>query len=218
MEYNAAIRAIRMPDRIRALPISPKGYPVPWFVAKIDGEWDFRVVEPNRIPDAVNQKRCWVCGQPLGRFLAMTLGPMCAINRVISEPPSHRDCAVFSAIACPFLSNPRMRRREEGLPENRVDAPGIAIRRNPGTMAVWVTRSYKPIKAPGGVLFTFGDPIEVQWFAEGRAATRAEVEASIASGLPLLEEEAAREGPKAMAALRVDTARAMGYLPPAEAA
>lgn len=76
-----------------------------------------------------------------------------------------------------------------------------------------MTRGYRPFKAPGGVLFTFDDPEEVLWFAEGRPATRAEVEASIYSGMPLLEAEAAKEGEPAMAALRQMTANAMRYLP-----
>jgi hypothetical protein len=213
MEYNASIRHIETPDRIKRLAVSPKGFPVPWFVAWIDGVPDFRVIERGRIADAVKRKRCWVCGEPLGRTFAMTLGPMCAINRTISEPPSHRDCAVYSAIACPFLSNPRMRRREVGLPEEAHEMPGNGIKRNPGAVAVWLTRGYRPFKVGDGVLFTFDDPTEVLWFAEGRPAKRDEVEASIRSGFPLLETEAEKQGPQAIAALHRMTANALKYLP-----
>jgi hypothetical protein len=212
-QYNASIQAVPMPDRIRKLPVSAKGFPVPWFVAFIDGVPDFRVADGRKMAIAVKQRRCWVCGDPLGRMLAMTLGPMCCINRTISEPPSHRECAVYSALACPFLANPRTRRREGGLPEDAVEAAGIGLKRNPGAMAVWITRGYRPFRAHGGVLFTFDDPDEVLWFAGGREATREEVMASIESGLPLLEGEAAKEGPGAMAALRRMTADAMRYLP-----
>ena len=215
-DYNEAIRQVPIPARIRSLPVSPKGFPVPWFVAWVDGAPDFRVVGAGRIAQAHKQRRCWVCGQPLGRYKAMTLGPMCAINRTISEPPSHKDCAVYSAIACPFLSNPRMRRREAGLTEDASDAPGNAIKRNPGACAVWVTEGYRPFRVGDGVLFTFDDPVEVLWFAHGRAATRAEVEASISSGLPLLTAEAEAEGPRAVEALRRMTADAMRHLPAPE--
>lgn len=219
MEYNASIRAIEVPDRIKRLLVSPKGFPVPWFVAWIDGVPDFRVIERGRIQEAVKHKRCWVCGDPLGRTFAMTLGPMCAINRTISEPPSHRECAVYSAIACPFLSNPRMRRNEVGMTEEAQDPAGMGLKRNPGAVAVWLTRGYRPWNPPGGgVLFTFDDPTEVLWFAEGRAAKREEVEASIYSGLPVLEAEATKEGPNAQAALRRMTVDAMRYLPAQEGA
>lgn len=214
MSYNASIRDIAMPDRIRALPISPTGFPVPAFVAWFDGVPDFRVVDTPYLVKAVRQKRCWVCGQPLGRTFAMTIGPMCAINRCISEPPSHRECALFSVLACPFLSNPRMRRNANDLPEH-MPAAGISIMRNPGVMAVWVTRKFRPFDdGNGGVLFSFDDPEEVLWFAEGRAATRAEVLASIESGYPLLADAASQNGPAAVAALRPQTERAMQYLPP----
>ena len=213
MAYNAAVAAVPMPDRIRWLPVSDKGYPVPWFVAWIDGAPDFRVVERGKLDEAVRRKVCWVCGHRLGSYLAMTLGPMCAVNRTISEPPSHRDCATFSALVCPFLSNPRMRRREAGLPSDVVEMPGNGIKRNPGAVAVWITRGYKPFAVPGGRLFTFDDPVQVDWYAQGRVATRDEVMASITSGLPLLQAEAATEGPQAVAALKRMTAKAMQYLP-----
>ncbi len=201
---------------IKRLPISPKGFPVPWFVAWIDGVPDFRVVRKGGIPDAHNKHLCWVCGEALGRTFAMTLGPMCVINRTISEPPAHRDCAVYSATACPFLSNPRMRRNAVGIPTGIVAAPGHGISRNPGAVAVWLTRGYRPFRTPdGGVLFTFDDPTEVLWYAEGRTATRAEVEASITSGIHLLEAEAEREGTEAVAALTRARAAAMTYLPAA---
>lgn len=211
--YNAAIQAVPMPDRIKALPVSPTGYPVPWFVAYIDGVPDFRVVRPRGIEQSHTRKTCWVCGQPMGRFVAMTIGPMCSITRTISEPPAHRECAIYSVLACPFLSNPRMRRREVGMPENAHPAPGLAILRNPGAMAVWVTRGYRAFKADDGILFTFDDPVEVLWFAEGRPALRSEVARSIASGLPLLEAEAQRQGAAALAELPRAIERANTYLP-----
>jgi hypothetical protein len=214
-KYNASIRAIDMPDRIKKLPVSPTGFPVPWFVAFIDGDPDFRVIRKNGVFIAFKYKKCWICGEPLGRTFAMGLGPMCAINRTISEPPAHRECMIYACKACPFLANPRMRRNAHELPENYQNAPGNGIKRNPGAFAVWCTRGYRPFSVPGGgILFTFDDPTEVLWFAEGRAATRAEVEASIYSGLPLLEAEAIKDPqPGAMEALRRMTADAMKYLP-----
>ena len=214
--YNASIINIRMPERIAHLPISPKGFPVPWFVAFVDGIPDFRIVDAKKIFDAVKRGKCWICGGPLGVYKAMMLGPMCAINRTISEPPSHRDCAIYSAMACPFLSNPKMRRNEANMPTDIRNAPGDGIKRNPGAVAVWITKGYRPFRTPdGGVLFTFDDPTEVLWYAEGRTATRQELIDSIASGLPLLKATAEAEGPSVMSALKRMTDEAMKYLPAA---
>lgn len=215
--YNASISQVPMPDRIKRLPISPKGFPVPWFVAWIDGIPDFRVIGHGKIAEAWKRNRCWVCGDPLGVHKAMTLGPMCAINRTISEPPSHRECAVYSCQAYPFLSSPRMRRNERDLPDDAQDAAGFGIKRNPGAVAVWMTRGVRPFKAGNGVLFTFDDPTEVLWFANGREATRAEVDMSISTGLPILFAEAEKEGAEAVAALRAAIMRADKYLPAADA-
>src|SRR5258708_1131539 len=118
---------IEVPSRIAVLPKDQRGYHVPWFVAWIDGVPDFRVIGGGKLPHAVREKLCWVCGQPLGGFMAFMIGPMCAVNRISSEPPSHRECAVYSARVCPFLSNPEMKRRETNLPPARVEAAGIPI-------------------------------------------------------------------------------------------
>lgn len=214
--YNKKLDGISIPPRIFRLPVSPTGFPVPWFVASIDGVPDFRVAAQEKIVVAHNKKLCWVCGDPLGRNLAMILGPMCTINRTIAEPPSHRACAIFSAVACPFLSNPRARRNEFALPDERIAPAGFGIERNPGAVCVYVTREVKAWKPPygnDGVLFTFGDPIEVLWFAEGRTATRQEVIASIDSGMPILLQAAEAEGPESVAELHRYAARAQAYLP-----
>lgn len=212
--YNAAISALPMPHRIAALPVSAKGYPVPWFVAKVDGAYDFRVVAPNKLRDAVRWHKCWICGQMLGKFQAVVVGPMCVVNRVSAEPGSHRDCAVYAATACPFLNNPRMRRRVDGLPDDAINPAGVMLARNPGATAVWVTQApVSPFKAGDGVLFRFKEPSEVLWFAEGRTATRQEIVDSISSGLPELVKLAEREGAAAMVALHRAITVAAQYLP-----
>lgn len=214
MEYAASIEHVEMPDRIKRLPISPKGFPVPWFVAWFDGVPDFRVVGPGKVEEAIKKDKCWVCGDRMGAYKAMTLGPMCVINRTISEPPAHRECAVFSVKACPFLSNPKSRRNECNIPTGVEEPAGNAIKRNPGAVAIWVTKRYQPFRdRDGGILFTFDNPTEVLWFCEGRTAIRQEVLDSITSGLPILAEQAKREGEQSMKALEHMTARAIQYLP-----
>ena len=198
-----------LPDRIKRLPVDHRGFPVPWFVEwfHADGTFyehpdlphregdypDFRVVDARKLQIAFLQKRCWVCGSFLGSIFAFVIGPMCALNRVSSELPSHRDCARFSAQACPFLTKPAVERRNDNLPEGYREAAGVHLKRNPGVALVWVTNSYKAVPVDhgfgnDGILFKIGDPLEVEWYCEGRSATRAEILASIDSGLPLLRE------------------------------
>jgi hypothetical protein len=196
------------------LPIDKRGYPVPWFVGWVDGEPEFRAVDPVKWVKAVQHKLCWVCGGPLGTYQAFVLGPMCTITRTSGEPPSHRDCAEWSVKNCPFLVRPHARRRENDLPEGYQDPNGIFIKRNPGVSALWVTRTYKLFKDDNGnPLVEVGDQLEVTWWAEGRPATREEVAASVESGLPELRKLADEEGENSIKALNKQIALAMTLLP-----
>jgi hypothetical protein len=105
---NQRIARLELPDRMRSLKISDEGFPTPWFVPWIDGKPEFRGMVGEKLGIALRHKRCWICGQPLGKYLTFSIGPMCAVNRNIAEPPSHLSCAEYSVRACPFLSNPRM--------------------------------------------------------------------------------------------------------------
>lgn len=210
---NESIRNVAMPPRIKRLPISPKGFPVPWFVAYIDGEPDFRVIGPGKFRDALQRNRCWICGEPTGARKAFVIGPMCTINRVSAEPPSHLDCAEYAVRACPFLSKPRMRRNEADLPKDHQNPAGIMIKRNPGVAAIWITRHFSLMREGGGVLYHLGEPERVLWFAEGQPASRAQVDLSIATGLPELEAAAALDGPEGTRELRQYVERAQQWLP-----
>ncbi len=198
-----------LPRRIQALPVDERGFPVPWFVAWIDGKPEFRAMDGRKWVAAVEKRLCWVCGQPLGSRFTFVVGPMCGINRISSEPPSHRDCAEFSAKACPFLTMPKMVRRENDLPAGVEEPAGVFCRRNPGVALLWHTRSYEVFRVDeagvqAGYLIRMGEPFEVAWWSQGRPATRQEVEESIATGLPTLLEACEAEPTPA----RRDAARA----------
>ena len=189
------MRNVPLPAAMRLLPRNPQGYPIPWFVSTLpDGSRDFRVADAARQRDARRLNLCWVCGRSNGAYKAFTIGPMCALNRVSAEPPAHRDCAIYSARCCPFLATPQMVRRDKDLPagtDTDVKPGGVAIMRNPGVALVWVTRTFTVELAPmgeEGLLWRFGEPTSLHWYCQGRDATRAEVLASIETGLPTLQE------------------------------
>lgn len=173
------------------LPRNAVGYPIPWFVAVLeDGTRDFRIASHDRQVIATRERLCWVCGGMLGRYVAFVIGPMCAVNRISAEPPSHRECAVYSATVCPFLVTPSMRRRPTGAVDT-IPPAGQMLERNPGVTLVWVTRQYswfRPTLGNDGVLYELGDPTETVWLHAGRPASREEILASIESGLPLLRD------------------------------
>ena len=203
-QCNARVAALwpEMPQRIKDLPVSREGYPVPWFVSWFDADgrmthWkkpgarpDFRVVDASKIPLAVTGRKCWVCGGPLGKYMAFAIGPMCSVNRISAEPPGHLTCMRFAAKACPFLAQPRMVRNEKNLPAEASDPMGIMLKRNPGVTAIWTTTGYTLMgNLLQGVLFDIGDPHALEWWAMGRKATRQEIDHAIETGLPHLRQQ-----------------------------
>jgi hypothetical protein len=200
------------PDRISGLRLDRRGYPVPWFVTWIDGEPDFRVITAEKVHRAHRLGLCWICGGLMGAWRAFVIGPMCAVNRTSGEPPSHVDCADYAARACPFLARPHMHRREKGLPEGGAFHPA-GLQRNPGVALVWIIKRYGTKPTREGLLFDVGEPIETRWYAEGRAATRDEVMASIDSGMPLLRDMATQDGPAALVELARLHDAALAFLP-----
>lgn len=212
---------VPVPLRLQRLPRDERGFAVPWFVHWQDGVPDYRVIGAGKIDRAVAGNRCWICGDRLGRNLAFVIGPMCAVNRVSAEPPSHRECALYAVQVCPFLSQPRMRRNDKNMPTH-VPPPGLMIERNPGVAAVWLTRDYRLFAArrgwnqnegPPGKLLHIGEPLDVLWFREGRRARRREVTIAMMTGLPALMEVATSESAAAVEALKDGLHCAMRWLP-----
>jgi len=205
-----------LPERLRALPVDRRGYPIPWFVYTADdGTRDFRIADAAKRVRAVKEKLCWICGGKLGRFLVFAIGPMCAVNRNTSEPPAHRECAEFAAMACPFLTLPAAQYRRAGLPEDYSVHPH-SLPGNPGGVVLWVTYSFKPYRVPGqpkNWLIEIGPAVEVVWFTHGRLATRDEARALVDARLHLLREVAEHDGPKSVAALDRQVAEALKWLP-----
>jgi hypothetical protein len=206
------------PPRMARLPHDKHGRPVPWFVAWVDGQPDFRVIKPGAVGIAVTSKLCWVCGILFGRQepRAFVIGPMCAVNLNTAEPACHYECASYSAQACPFLATPTMSRRDRHLPEGVVDPPGEFLRRNPGVACVWVAKYNSTIidKTPQGPLFKLHPvPLFVEWYAHGRTASRSEVIDSINSGMPGLRVMAAEQGEAARAMLSRAYEAALALVP-----
>jgi len=202
----------KMPYRMRKLPVL-RGYPVPWFVAMVDGQYDFRIADAQKLKQAVLGRLCWLCGESLGHYLAFVVGPMCTINRVSSEPPSHRGCAEFSVTVCPFLLDQEHHRRDDNLPEDITEPAGQFIKRQPGVIVVWTCRDYVLVNDGDKPLFKMGEQTELSWWRQGRSATHEEVLLAINTGFPILEAAARADGPQALRQLEAQLAVALKLVP-----
>jgi hypothetical protein len=193
------------PDRIKRLPVDPeRGYPVPWFVATVEGKPEFRVADERKYARAVRENLCWVCGDVLGRYRVYVIGPMCTVNRVSAEPPNHPGCAEFSVRACPFLTRPAMERRAGDLADGRpIDGRdmfgGVGLLHNPGVTVLYLpmTSERRP-DGHGGHLFHLGEPLKVEWWTLGRQATPAEAVAGFDVGVERLRKLAEGNGAAAL--------------------
>jgi hypothetical protein len=211
---------ITVPPRfMEKLPVDRRGYPVPWFVQWLNGEPEFRAMDLRKFRLAIDERRCWTCGHQLFREEVFVIGPMCSVNRISSEPASHRECAVYAAKNCPFLSKPHMVRREDGLIDKQQSA-GVMSPRNPGVILLWYTYRHelleirKPKMGGEGFLFKLGRPFKLEWYCRGRFATREEALESFESGLALLRETAAiNDGPEGVEQCEREIAEARRYIP-----
>jgi hypothetical protein len=203
-----------LPKFMQNLPVDPeRGFVVPWFVDWFNGKPEFRAMDRRKLVKAINEKRCWVCGNKLFGEEVYVIGPMCLINRISSEPPSHRECARYSALACPFLSRPHMTRREGNLPAPKREGAGILIERNPGAVMLYFTRRHRLLSDNGGVLWELGRPFNIEWYAKGKEAQPWEVWESFNTGLPRLREISEQHG-EDMALFEQKVKAAYRFMPP----
>ena len=219
---EAALQSLpEPPPRIARLAKDRRGYPVPWFIVWMkdgkpvkrgEGEPDFRVINEGDRRLAFRFGFCWICGDRMGVHRVYVIGPMCVVNRTTMEPASHRDCAEYAARACPFLVKPRMRRLPSDDLKDEVHVAGVSIPRNPGVTCLYETREARPFDG-NGWLIRLSKPDRVDWWKEGRQATREEILDSLESGLPTLAELARQQGRDAMAELSRLTLEAYKLIP-----
>ena len=107
-----------------------------------------------------------------------------------------------------------MVRRENDMPPDIIEPAGVGLRRNPGVTAIYVVRSFRLFRdGAGRSLIEMPEEHEsIEWWAEGRTATREEIQHSIDTGVPSLMELAQQEGPEAVAALNASIKRLEGWL------
>src|SRR3982751_3408771 len=187
-----------IPDKMRKRPLDARGYPVPWFVQWIDGKPDFRVMDTRKYQLALDKRRCWLCGQPIGKYATFVAGLMCIVTRTSADPPSHIECAKFAVKGCPFLTIPTAQYREAKLPEGAHASPG-AVMDNPEVSALWITAEWQPITVMGddgrpSTLVLFGDAKSVTYWKQGREATGVEVWETFWRRLTILQKVAGQDG------------------------
>lgn len=100
-----------IPAFLSHLPVSEKGYPVPFFAPFYGGKPDFRLMDGRKWKACAERSLCSICGKKLCAAKYFITGPLGLANGVQSDPPMHKGCALYSIQACPHLASERARRR-----------------------------------------------------------------------------------------------------------
>lgn len=149
----------QIPDFLKHLKVDQRGYPIPFFVAYVNGKPDFRMLDPAKYKYCLEQNLCSICGKkhvPKNYFFIT--GPIGLANGVHSDCPMHRGCAEYSLQICPHLYFEKAKRNDRGeLVKIAAETTGAAgIKEKPSELFLIRADKYKTIPGPhNGILIKF---------------------------------------------------------------
>jgi len=117
------------------------GYPVPFVQMWIDGKPDFRVIDPEKSTQCVNDKLCAICGIHLGEFCWFIGGSLCKQTHLFADAPMHEHCAEFASRTCPFVSGRKEEYSKRPVDESVTTIVEMASSVRPEKMFIFKTRT-----------------------------------------------------------------------------
>jgi len=159
---------------MRALPKERRGYPIPFvtMLHPVTNEPDFRVLDIMRQLQCVNEKRCAMCGDHLGKYIAFIGGPRSRDGHAFFDPGMHRECAEYAAKVCPFISRENASFRDFSEEERRTYEAIVVNQddtRPTPEMFMVITESFTVRKQPDlGFVIIAGDYVEVIQIEQSR--------------------------------------------------
>lgn len=104
---NRNPREVPVPERMKHLPLDPRGYPE-FFIGlrSPEGKHLFTVNDTTKQMQCVKQDLCEICGKKLLRGRWFIGGPLSAFHKegVFSDAPMHDECAHYALTVCPYLA------------------------------------------------------------------------------------------------------------------
>lgn len=103
-------RDVPIPDRMKHLPLDPRGYPMfAMVITDQSGKAHFAVNNENKRQELINGDLCGICGKPLLRGRWLVGGPASAFHEhgAYIDPPMHEECVHYALKVCPYLAAPR---------------------------------------------------------------------------------------------------------------
>jgi hypothetical protein len=94
-----------IPARLAGRPTTPAGLVIPWIsVVLADGTAVLGNLHATRADQALLNKLCQICGQPLDQPIVLFASESSHARGQTSEPGMHPECAAYSAKACPMVN------------------------------------------------------------------------------------------------------------------
>jgi hypothetical protein len=103
------VQDVPIPERMRSLPVDPRGYPVPVNVARDkNGKPNFAANAETARQRLFKYDQCGICGGKLLRGRWSVGGPGSALHPdgAFLDPPMHHECAQYAVKVCPYLAMP----------------------------------------------------------------------------------------------------------------
>ncbi|MCV9964336.1 hypothetical protein OIU34_20830 [Pararhizobium sp. BT-229] len=120
-------KTVSIPERMRALPIDPRGYPVPVNVTRDrHGKPNFATNDETVRQTLFREDRCGICGEKLLRGRWSIGGPGSALHPdgAFLDPPMHYECAQYAVQVCPYLAMPTYSKSVSKVPPMEVGQEG----------------------------------------------------------------------------------------------
>jgi hypothetical protein len=157
-----------MPARLAARPRTGRGLPIPWTAPLRDGQPRFGLNNEPLRQQALNERRCGQCGEPLDYWIAFIGSDFDHDARRFIEPAMHVDCARYATAVCPYLASsrysPRWADRLGDQGDGSVVVAFSEVVDRPERMCLYITRSYKVRVKQGVVEAVAAPPKAVEWF------------------------------------------------------
>jgi hypothetical protein len=98
------MKNIPIPRRLEAN-LRYRGLPVPYIaLIKPDGQPDFRVTDEEARRHVVQNRKCQLCAEILGKYIFFVGGTEAAKANQYFEPAAHLDCLMYAMQVCPFIA------------------------------------------------------------------------------------------------------------------
>lgn len=166
---------IPIPQFLNHLKLDHRGYPIPFFVAYVNGKPDFRMLCERKQHMCVDRKLCSICGKKLHEFYYFITGPMGLQSCTHSDPPMHKYCAEYSIDTCPHLHFQRAQVNDRGDVYKEIDAKNYArVKEKPNTLFLIKADKFKLLNMPGyGHVLQFRKVSAVKYIYENNLLIKA---------------------------------------------